>query len=386
VTALVQRLRARPPLMPGVSAILVKDLRGRMRGRRAFLTLTVYLILLAGFGWMIERLNEQNVVANQCFGCQSSFTSASIGRGIFEGILMLQTLIVAVFAPASTASAISGEREHQTLDLLAVTPISSFAIVVGKLLSALAWIVILVVASVPISGLVFLFGGVAPDDLIRGYLIVLVTGLGLGSFGLFFSSWLKRTGVSIGLTFVVMIVFALGTSFLWIYSYGTGERDVNGVPKTPPEQILWLNPFVAQADVACGTEGGFGPFCSIIGTITGQTTNFGGPTGNGAAVPIPAQQVGVDSNGNPIFKGGGVAVGPAISAPDQTGFAAADSLRDRFWPKFVLSFLVGTVVLTFAAVQLVSPTRRYRLNPIRALAALPRRVAGRIRRPQAPSS
>lgn len=388
MTALVQRLRSRPALMPGVAAILVKDLRGRMRGRRAFLTLTIYLILLAGFGWMIERLNEQNLVANQCFGCQSSFTSASIGRGIFEGILMLQTLIVAVFAPASTASAISGEREHQTLDLLAVTPISSFAIVVGKLLSALAWIVILVVASVPISGLVFLFGGVAPDDLIRGYVIVLVTGLGLGSFGLFFSSWLKRTGVSIGLTFVVMIVFALGTSFLWIYSYGTGERDVNGVPKTPPEAILWLNPFVAQADVACSTEGGFGPFCSMIGTITGQANVFNGVTGAGGgpvAVPIPAQQVGVDQNGNPIFKGGGFTVGPGIAAPDQTGFAAADSLRDRFWPKFVLSFLIGTVVLTFAAVQLVSPTRRYRFNPIRAVAAIPRRVAGRIRRRQVPN-
>jgi ABC-type transport system involved in multi-copper enzyme maturation permease subunit len=372
--------------MPGVSAILVKDLRGRMRGRRAFLTLTIYLILLAGFGWMIERLNEQNLVSNQCFGCQSSFTSASIGRGIFEGILMLQTLIVAVFAPASTASAISGEREHQTLDLLAVTPISSFAIVVGKLLSALAWIVILVLASVPISGLVFLYGGVAPDDVIRGYFIVLVTGLGLGSFGLFFSSWLKRTGVSIGLTFVVMIVFALGTSFLWIYSYGTGERDVNGVPKTPSEAILWLNPFVAQADVACGTEGGFGPFCSIIGTITGQSNVFNGVTGvGGGPVPSLPQAVGVDANGNPIFKGGGGVVVQPIAAPDQTGFAAADSLRDRFWPKFVLSFLIGTVVLTFAAVQLVSPTRRYRFNPIRAVTALPRRLAGRLRRPQAPN-
>jgi ABC-2 type transport system permease protein len=387
VTAFVQRLRTRPPLMPGISAILVKDLRGRMRGRRAFLTLTIYLILLAGFGWMIERLNEQNVVANQCFGCQSSFTSASIGRGIFEGILMLQTLIVAVFAPASTASAISGEREHQTLDLLAVTPISSFAIVVGKLLSALAWIVILVVASVPISGLVFLFGGVAPDDLLRGYLIVLVTGLGLGSFGLFFSSWLKRTGVSIGLTFVVMIVFALGTSFIWIYSYGT-DRDLNGAPKTPPEQILWLNPFVAQADVACGTEGGFGPFCSIIDTITGQGNSGVRAIGGAVTGPLPptaplAPQ-GVDQNGNPILKGGGVAAS-GIDAPDQPGFAAADSLRDRFWPKFVLSFLIGSIVLTFAAVQLVSPTRRYRFSPVLAVAALPRRLAGLLRRGRAPT-
>jgi ABC-type transport system involved in multi-copper enzyme maturation permease subunit len=374
MTALVQRLRARPPLMPGISAILVKDLRGRMRGRRAFLTLTIYLILLAGVGWMIERLIEQNVVQS-CFGCgQSTFASATIGRGVFDGILMLQTLIVAVFAPASTASAISGEREHQTLDLLAVTPISSVAIVVGKLLSALAWIFVLVVASIPISGLVFLFGGVGLDDLLRGYLVVLATGLGLGSFGLFFSSWLKRTGVSIGLTFVVMILFALGTTFLWIYAYGTGTRDNNGVPKAPPEVILWLNPFVAQADVACGTEGGFGTFCSMIGTITGQDNGFnGGVRGGVAPAPVVA---GFDSSGNPIFKGGGVAVGGA-PAPDQPAFAVADSLRDRFWPKTVLSFLVGALVLTFASVQLVSPTRRWRPNVRGAIGRLARRVRRR---------
>ena len=381
MTALVARLRARPPLMPGISAILVKDLRGRMRGRRAFLTLTIYLILLAGIGWMIERLIEQNVAS--CFGCvQTTLASASIGRGVFDGILMLQTLIVAVFAPASTAGAISGEREHQTLDLLAVTPISSVAIVVGKLLSALAWIFILVLASIPISGLVFLFGGVGLDDLIRGYIVVLATAVGLGSFGLFFSSWLKRTGVSIGLTFVVMIVFAIGTTFLWTYAYGTGERDANGVPHQPPEAILWLNPFVAQADVACGTEGGFGPFCSMIGAITGQGNVFNGATGSG--VVGPPQAVGVDANGNPIFKGGQV-FQPGISAPDQA-FAGVDSLRDRFWPKTVLSFLLGALVLNFLSVQLVSPTRRWRPNLRGGLGRLGTRLHGREVATLAPSA
>ena len=50
---------------------------------------------------------------------------------------MLETLLVAFLAPASTAGAISLEREKQTLELLAATPISSLAIVIGKLLSAL---------------------------------------------------------------------------------------------------------------------------------------------------------------------------------------------------------------------------------------------------------
>jgi ABC-2 type transport system permease protein len=378
-----QRFAGRPPLMPGVAAILVKDLRGRMRGRRAFITLTIYLLLLSGIGWMIERLSEQALSFNACFGCggQTTFASASIGRGVFVGILMLQTLIVAVLAPASTAGAISGEREHQTLDLLAVTPISSLAIVFGKLLGALAWVFVLVLASIPLTGLVFLFGGVAPDDLVRGYLVLLATAIGLGSVGLFFSALLKRTGASTGLTYVAMIVLAVGSLFIWAYVAGTGERDSNGIPRTPPEAILWLNPFVAQADVACGTEGGFGTWCSAIGTVTGGNGNVfpNGPTGVDGSGPVP---VGIDSNGNPVVldnNGNPIPVAklrgaqPAIAQ----GFAAVDTLRDRFWPKTVVSFLVLALILTLVSVQLVSPTRRWRPAIGSSLRDLGRRIRGR---------
>ena len=90
--------------------------------------------------------------------------------------MFLQTLMIAILAPASTAGTISGERERQTLDLLAVTPISSVAIVVGKLLSALTWVFVLITASIPVAALVFVYGGVAPDDVLRGYLMLFVDG------------------------------------------------------------------------------------------------------------------------------------------------------------------------------------------------------------------
>ena len=78
--------------------------------------------------------------------------SAEIGRALFVAMLILLTLIVLVLAPASTAGAISLEREKQTLDLLITTPISSLAIVLGKLLSALSWILLLLLASIPVDG------------------------------------------------------------------------------------------------------------------------------------------------------------------------------------------------------------------------------------------
>ena len=94
---------------------------------------------------------------------------------MFMAIIFLLTLVTLILAPASTAGAISMEREKQTMDLLAVTPISSLAIVLGKLLSALSWILLLLLASIPVVALVFTFGGVSPDDVVRAYVVLLAT-------------------------------------------------------------------------------------------------------------------------------------------------------------------------------------------------------------------
>ena len=113
------------------------------------------------------------------FGGNATFATAAIGQGIFAALLMLETLLVAFLAPMATAGAISLEREKQTLEMLAATPITSVAIVLGKLFSALIYVWLLIAASIPLTAVVFVFGGVAPDDLLRGYLVLIVTALGL---------------------------------------------------------------------------------------------------------------------------------------------------------------------------------------------------------------
>jgi ABC-type transport system involved in multi-copper enzyme maturation permease subunit len=375
VTAFAGRLSLRRPRLPGpraasgITAIIVKELRGRMRGRRAFVVLTLYVLLLTIFAWMFQRLDEEKLDGIGTYGPQVTFASASIGRGIFLGLMMVQTLMIAVLAPAVTAGAISSEREHQTLDLLAVTPISSLAIVLGKLLSALAWVFVLILASIPVTALVFVFGGVAPDDVLRGYLVLFATVIGLGSVGIFFSTLTRRTGASTGLTFVATLAVVVGSLFLWVFLSNTAQVSSTGLRKQPPEALLYLNPFVAEADVACGTEqGGFGSSCDIMSRLLGSSDlvfpepvpGFGiGGTGRafvGQAIPPDA-----------LVKGGGSA-GDDVSNAD-----VLDPFRDRFWPKSVISVLVLAAVMTLLSVQFVTPTRRWRPS-------LPGPVRRRIRR------
>ena len=363
MSAIAARLSLRGRRVPsfrvtsGITAIIVKELRGRMRGRRAFIVLTLHVLLLTLFAWMFQRLNEESLANLGSYGGQATYASASVGRGIFIGLMMLQTLMVAVLAPAATAGAISSEREHQTLELLAVTPISSLAIVLGKLLSALVWLFVLILASIPVTALVFVFGGVAPDDMLRAYIVLFATVIGLGSVGIFFSTLTRRTGASTGLTFVATLAVVVGSVFLWIFLSNTSEVSSTGLRRQPPEVLLYLNPFVAQADVACGTEeGGFGGSCSLMSGILGM------PEQNIPQLfpqPVPAfgvgGGVGLDGPSRVLIAKGGGFIGN-----DVIGAALLDPFRDRFWPKSVASFLILAAVMTFLSVQFVSPTRRWR--------------------------
>ena len=160
---------------------------------------------------MIESIAERSMSS----GFSSSMSaSADIGRALFTGLIMLLTLIVLVLAPASTAGAISLEREKQTLDLLTTTPISSLAIILGKLLSALSWVFLLLLASIPVTALVFTFGGVGPEDLVRAYVVLFATAIAFGSMGLFVSAFVKRTQAATVINLVMTIVLTAGATFV----------------------------------------------------------------------------------------------------------------------------------------------------------------------------
>jgi ABC-type transport system involved in multi-copper enzyme maturation permease subunit len=325
-----------PGRLAGVSAIWVRELRGRMRGKRAFIFLTFYLGLLTTLLWLALRTTE-------ALPGLSAIESTMIGRGIFGGVLLIETLVVVALAPAYTAGAISSEREKQTYDLLAVTPISSLAIVLGKLFSGLSYLALIVFASLPIASLAFVFGGVGPEDFVRGYVVLILTGLGIGAIGVLCSAAMSRTQSATVAAFIVTGALVVGATALWL---ALDSRANEGVVERPPQALLMLNPFIGQLDVICEATG--------EGCFAQQ-----------AAVPRdvdPFTGVRFDQQGQ---VGG---IGP--------GFGARPMPRGGdFWPKVALVYLAITTLGVFAASQSISPTRRWRPAP-----RLPK-----VRLPEAPT-
>jgi ABC-type transport system involved in multi-copper enzyme maturation permease subunit len=382
-------MRARiAALMSSVGAVATKELRGRVRGPRAFLAITVYLVALAAVALVVYVAQRDALAPQAAFGGGNPYVSAQVGQALFATLLLFQVLLVVFLAPAATSGAISLEREKQTLDMLSATPVSTLGIVLGKLVAAAAFVALLIVGSIPLTALVFLFGGVAPEDVLRGYAVLFVTGMGFGCVGLVISSLTRRTQTATILTFVAVLLLTAGTGFglaLEFALYGsprvasdvvreevapgdagasTGSSPDHPVP-WPPDVLVLFNPFVAAADVICGADvNPYSQSCLAVAAVTGR------PPGSTGVEPVPMPLPGLEPPMVDDTKGGAVEPAvvdrlvAAVAEPDRAAAAepfVSTSTRDAYWPQSAAAWLVASLVLVLAAVQFVSPTRRWRI-------------------------
>ncbi|MGH2358158.1 MAG: ABC transporter permease, partial [Candidatus Limnocylindria bacterium] len=278
--------------------------------------------------------------------------SAVIGQWIFLLLSIFQLILVSFIAPAFTAGQISLEREKQTLDLLISTPMRPSGIVVGKLLAALAYVVLLIVAAVPISAIVLMYGGAGVDDIVRQQVVLLATALGLGSIGLFYSALIKRTQAATVLTYITVLGMTIGTVMIFIFwsvllIQDDPTPDV-GVQRRAPEQLMYVNPGVAMLDVVSYTESG-----AAFGGITGVSSSLGLLRGqNPANTDTVVAPNGVVCQGDVCFGAddlGRPAPDIAIANPVVT------SESGYWWPRFSLTFLAMSVLLTLASMRLMVP-------------------------------
>jgi ABC-type transport system involved in multi-copper enzyme maturation permease subunit len=394
-------------LAAGIGGVATKELRGRMRGWRAFAILTVYLAALAGVVFLVYLGIRQSSTNGG-----SATTLSSAGSGIFQVLMVLQLILVVFLAPASTSGAISLEREKQTLDLLAATPVPSLAVVIGKLVSALGFMLLQVIASLPLVAIVFVFGGVAPDDLLRAYLVLLISGFGFGCIGIAFSAIVRRSQTASVLTWLSALVLTFGTAFVfyqWVAmadSQKAQRLQVEGmlvVPQPavigpnglvvddtsstttptaastadvvyPPDWMLWLNPGLAMGDVLCGADvNPYSDWCGGVTRALGQDPN---------ALQNQAVQVwkgGVMMGNGVMVGGGGVGIAQAfpvagnVAGIDPTS-AVMSTVRDRIWPRIAAAWLIASLLLIGLATLMVRPRggrRSLSLRPRRP--HLPRR-------------
>jgi ABC-type transport system involved in multi-copper enzyme maturation permease subunit len=287
--------------------IVAKEYRSRMRTWRSPLAMMIYILLVAGLGFAIFSSTAASI--NQ-FGGQT----ANYGQILFEYLVVFQMILLTFITPALTAGAISSERERQTIDLLFVTRIPPFSIIWGKLLSSMSFVVLLLLLSVPIFSLVFLFGGIELDQVLYAFLITVIAALTLGVIGIAFSTWLRRSLAATVAAYVGAFVLLFGTLGYGLIFPTTVDPKATKAPAPPA--ITFLSPMLPLLYIAnngqlpfsygirdtngflnqggttvCGVSPGGGKFCSSTsGGPTVISSSGGGFTtlqtgSSGSAIP-----------------------------------------------------------------------------------------------------
>ncbi len=82
--------------------VAVKELRGRMRGGRAFIIITAYLVLLS---IMVGLVYFLILVSSNSVGGPDP--RQGLGKAIFSTMVLMELIMVCFIAPALTAGAIS---------------------------------------------------------------------------------------------------------------------------------------------------------------------------------------------------------------------------------------------------------------------------------------
>jgi ABC-2 type transport system permease protein len=249
---LLQRLQAWLLANP----VAYKELRGRMRGRRAYILITVYTAVLSLAMLLVYFVTNSSSTPNNYNSIQL------VGKALFGAVFWLQLLVMCFVAPALAAGAIASERERQTYELLRTTLLSARALVLGKFASGMLFLLLLLLVGLPLQSMAYLFGGVTLEELLVGTLLLIVTAAAFLAVGIFFSSLSGRTLISTVLSYGVSLLLVFGLPMLLFLLLllqqnlisGTGLSNMNVFQETMLLLLLWSGMSLNPLATAVGSE------------------------------------------------------------------------------------------------------------------------------------
>lgn len=228
-----------------INPVLDKEYRLRMRSAKSMWTLLFYLIAMGLFATATFFIFDMNSSGPMMY-------ANGYNEILFIVMSFAQLGLIAFMAPGLTAGVISGEREKQTLNLLLTTQQSSASIIISKLISSLSFMLLIVFSTLPIYGIVFLYGGVAPTQLLAVFGFFIFNMIVFGGFGIMFSTLLKRTMLAVIVTYGVVLFMFAGTGIIFLISFSALGQYIYS-SSTTPSFVEWVLHILA-----------FNPACALL--------------------------------------------------------------------------------------------------------------------------
>ncbi|MCY0893397.1 MAG: ABC transporter permease subunit [Acidibacillus sp.] len=182
-----------------------KELRQRMRSGRTVLAMSLYLFVIGTVAFVFMYVNVQG---------QTLLLQPTRTAELFMFLSYLQLAMISFVTPGIAAGAISGERERQTLSVLLTTPLSPGSIIIAKFISSISFLLLLIIMTLPLYSIVFLFGGVVPSQVLAVFGEQCITLLTIASVSVFWSTLLRKTGWSTVLSYATVAMMFLGSAII----------------------------------------------------------------------------------------------------------------------------------------------------------------------------
>lgn len=179
--------------------VLARELLVTLRSPRAFVLQLLYVSALGALVYFYWPAGEEG----------TRQVSPGVARRLFDIFFLGQFFLVSLMAPTFAAGSITGEKERKTYEMLLASPLRPRTILVGKLLSSLSYLVILILSSLPLMILCYLLGGLLLSEITRSYLVLI---LAAGTFGLLSvacSSYFRRTSSALVVSYLVTLPLAV---------------------------------------------------------------------------------------------------------------------------------------------------------------------------------
>jgi ABC-type transport system involved in multi-copper enzyme maturation permease subunit len=267
-----------------INPILERELKTRMRTWRTPIILLVYLLFIAVIVALFFLISAVSYSESGGFDPMASLI-------VYNVIIVCEFGMLMFIVPAFTATSISGERERQTLDLLLCTSFSTWKIIFGKIGASLAFVFLMIIASLPFIGIVFLYGGVSVFDIVKVIMFFMISTIMAASIGMFCSTHFKKNITSIVMSYLILFALLAGTGI----TFGLTTAIMAGLGFTDflEDHVYDLMLIIFAPNPS------FGLMSFIFGDIGNYIFGFGGF--GGSATKIAPWMVNIGFDG--IFSG-----------------------------------------------------------------------------------
>ncbi len=238
--------------------IFDRELRACSRRIRYYLLRMIVIGLMLLFlvwGWMMAT---QFGIGSQGAAFMSSRMSEA-ARGVTVAVVWMEFLALPLLAVVMCSDAISREINKRTLEVLLSTPITSWQIVTGKLLSRLLQLLLLAGLTLPLFAIIRVFGGVPWNFVLASVCLTLATTGLFGMLSLYFSIRISRAYRVIGLVlFLGILVFGLLPGLMMslsqFYSHPWMDKTLEVLTLINPYMAMWMISEAVFSSVSAGAS------------------------------------------------------------------------------------------------------------------------------------